>query len=258
MAKQYQWRTASAIISGGYQGEETGVINGNQDWTTTETMSGSTTEEYFYRDSNVPNNANSSRVVVSITENWTASINSRNYLTVTLSTIVNSIRRDDIRGAPGAIGRNIFIRREDGGSVLWSTSNDSINTAHTILSTPIVLDDYSFTLAPGENLERGSIFFRNNVPGYDNVPVPPPNENVDLMWLGTAFRNILPKDYRPGKVWNGSDWMSHNRGSGASNIRGNSSNWIEMRTNDGASGQDNPPYMRHQSVWYNMRQIGTE
>lgn len=256
MSKQYNWRLASQIISGGYAGEDTGVIPPDTGWRTTDVMSGSSSAEYYFRDSDYSSNANSSRVVVGITESWTASIDSRNNLTITLTTQITGVRRDDVQGSPGVGQRNMFIRREAGGTVLWSVRNDPIATVHTILSNPITLDSYTFTLAPGQNLSRGSVHFRNVVTGYpDDTPVPSPY--VDEMWIGTEFRNPLPADYRPGKVWNGSAWMSHNRDAGAANVR-TSSAWQEMRTIGGGEDQGNPPTIRHSSAWYNMRLTGQE
>lgn len=255
MAKQYQWRKASTIISGGYPGENPGVIGGDTSWVTTDTLSGNTTAQYYYRDSDYAQNANSSRVVVDIAESWTASIDNRNNLTVTLTTTVNSIVRDDVQGTPGTNTRNIFIRREEGGPVLWQLLNDPINTAHTILNTPITLDSYTFTLAPGDNLERGSIYFRNNVTGYDSEPVP--SIYVDLLWLGTAFKNILPADYRVFATWDGSNWLSHNRNAGWSGIW-DGSTFKEERSLDGGVGNDNPPYVQHSDGWKNGRLVGQE
>lgn len=255
MAKQYQWRLSSSIISGGYAGEDTGVIPPDTGWRTTDTLSGSSSAEYYFRDSDYSSNANSSRVVVGITESWVAAIDNRNNLTVTLTTQITGIRRDDVQGTPGVGGRNMFIRREAGGTLLWTTRNDLIANAHTILSSPITLDSYTFTLAPGENLSRGSVLFRNVVNGYpDDTPTPSPY--VDEMWLGTEFKNILPADYRPGqrKLTN---WMSHNRTAGVCN-RKVSGTWTEMRTYDGGVGTDNPPYIKTSGTWYNQKLIGAE
>lgn len=248
--KYYDWRLSSEIISGGYTGEETGVIPPDTGWRSTDVMTGSSSAEYYFRDSDYGQNQNSSRVVVSITETWKASIDSENYLTVNLKTTIDSIRRDDVRGNPGANGRNMFIRREDGGPILWSVSNDPINTAHTILGSPIVLDEYSFTLPPGESLSRGSVFFRGNVTGHDSDPTP--SIYVDLMWLGTEFRNPLPRDYRPGERKINGAWQSHNRDGGVSDRIG----YGTMRTLDGGVGTGNPPSRKTSDTWYNQRKLG--
>lgn len=250
MAKYYDWRLSSEIISGGYIGEETGVIPPDTGWRSTDVMSGSSSAEYYFRDSDYGQNQNSSRVVVSITETWEASIDDENYLTVSLKTTINSIRRDDIRGTPGSVGRNMKARRQDGGAVIWSVNNDPIATAHTILGSPIVLDDYTFTLPPGESLSRGSVFFRNNTVGHDDDPIP--SAYVDLMWLGTEFRNPLPKDYRPGERKINGIWQSHNRDGGVSDRIG----YGTMRTLAGGVGTGNPPSIKTNDIWYNQKKIG--
>lgn len=265
MGKQYKWRTATNIISGGYTGEETGVDPPDTGWRTTDVLTGSTTATYYYRDSSTAQNSNSSRVAVSISESWTASISSQNYLTITLSTTINSIVRDDIRGnpwiSPYARNRNVYLRREAGGAVLWQALNDPIDSAHTILGSPLALGTYSFTLAPGENLSRGSVYFFSTVPGHESDPLP--NIYTDVMWLGTSFQNPLPKDYRPGAALdtNTSIWKSHNRTNGACHILSNVQNvtWTECRTTDGGTGQGNPPLLLHAAnanSWYNQKLLG--
>lgn len=258
MAKYYKWKMSSNIISGGYPNEETGVIPPDTGWRQTDVMTGSTSAEYYFRDSDLGVNSDSSRVVVGISETWTASIDNRNYLTVTLKTTITGIRRDDLRGSVGSqtIPRSMKARREDGGPIIWQVASDPINTAHTILGTAIVLDDYTFTLAPGENLSRGSIFFRSNTYGHDSDPVP--SIYVDLMWLGTEFQNPLPKNYIPGKIWNGSDWLSHNRDTDGHAKLYTGSTWgDDMKTIDGPDSDGDPPEIWHSSSSQkNMRKIG--
>lgn len=253
--KYYDWRMSTEIISGGYTGEDTGVIPPDTGWRSTDATSGSTSAEYYFRDSDTGENSNSSRVVVSIMESWTASIDANNNLTVSLQTVINSIRRDDIQGNPGTlgIGRDMFVRRYDGGPLLWSVSNDPIGTVHTILGTPLVLDEYTFVLPPGENLSRGSVFFRNNAVGHGSDPTP--SAYVDLMWLGTEFRNPLPKDYRPGERKINGIWQSHNRDGGACRRKVNGT-WIELRTLDGGVGTGNPPSIKTNNVWVNQKKLG--
>ena len=64
-------------------------------------------------------------------------------------------------------------------------------------------------------------------------------------------------DYRPGAVWNGSAWLSHNRTAGAADVR-TASAWQTMRTVDGGSGSGNPPTLRNASAFKNMRKVGSE
>lgn len=267
MAKNYQWKTDSEIISGGYPGEEIGVIGGSTSWVTTDTLSGSTSVKCFYRDSNSGDNNNSSRVVIDISETWTASIDSRNYLTINLNTTVNSIIRDDIRGNPligGNASRELYLRRSSSGPWIWSAMNDGIANAHTILAGPLILDNYSFTIAPGENLSRGSIYFRDNTNGHGGDPAP--SYYVDELWVGTIFRNILPKDYRPGATLNSNSgvWWSHNRENGACHVLSNVGNmtWQECRTVGGDEGaKGNPPLIltaADANSWRNQKLLGKQ
>ena len=257
--KQYQWKTASEIISGGYPGEEYGVVGTTPDWTTTDATTGSTSATYYLTDSNSQDNANSSQVFVDITESWTASVDNRNNLTITLTTTVNRIYRDNIRGNPmlgSNATREFYLRREAGGPLLWSLMNDSIATAHTLMGSPLVLDQYTFTLAPGGNLERGSVYFRGNTNGHGDDPVP--SFYVDEMWLGTYFRNILPADYVPGAAKDGNGvWLSHNRTNGDARILQNGS-WVEMRTIGAPTDKGNPPSLYHDGAWFNQALIGRE
>ena len=68
---------------------------------------------------------------------------------------------------------------------------------------------------------------------------------------------VWKKYYHPGKVWSGSDWLSHDREPGGdARVKGTNS-WVDMRTIDAPTGKGNPPSIYHDSDWYNMRDIGT-
>lgn len=267
MAKNYQWKTDAIIISGGYPGEETGITpSGSTDWHTTDVLSGNTAVGYFFRDSASSTNSNSSRVVIDATESWTASISSTNVLTISITTTINSIYRDDVRGNPGTGGsqyRDMYLRRSADSQVLWSITNDDITTAHTILGSPLSLGTYTFTIEPGGDFSKSSIYFRNNVAGHGSDPVP--SIYVDEMWVGTSFRNILPKDFRPGATLNSntSIWWSHNRTNGACHVLSSTSpvTWQECRTVGDGTDQGNPPLILHAAnanSWYNQKLLGKQ
>lgn len=256
MPKTYQWRAATD-----YRSTTTlswGVTPSDKsDWQT-ETPSGtaiSGTWTYWYRDANVMvgggyNDANSSRVAVSITDSWTANIDSRNNLTIVLTTTLNSIVRDDLRGSNvDSPGRQIRAYTEQGGTEIFSYTDNALASAHPILTTPIVVAQRTLVIPPESSTSvQSSLYYHNEVvglPSYDDI------------WLGVQFRNPLPADYRPGATWNGSNWMSHNRDNGAAGIY-NGSSYAELRTVDGGSGTDNPPYIRHSDAWKNMRLVGNE
>lgn len=150
---------------------------------------GSGTWTYWYRDTNVAGpggytDDNSSRVAVSITESWSTSVDDLNRLTVTITTTVNSIVRDDLRGTnQNTPCRDIDLYRQEGGTAILSEQDCSLASAHTIYQGPLVLGSYSFTIAPGGNIERSSLYLHNQTTGYSSF---------DDIWVGVQFRNILP------------------------------------------------------------------
>lgn len=249
MAKKYSYRAMINIIQGGYHDEGHDVDPQDTDWHETTSMSGSSTHTYWYRDSSCGRDSNSSKMSYSITDTWTASIDEHNYLTVTVSTVINSIVRGDVIGNPNACGTilmDIYIRNNPNGANLYTYTDQNMANTGT-LGTNLDLGTNTFTLAPGQELSRGTVYVYNDArSGYD-----------DEMEMGVSFKNILPKDYRPGKIWNGSNWMSHDRSAGFEKIYASSSSTNEMRTVDGAVDTGNPPTI-YNSSWYNQRKIGNE
>lgn len=253
MAKKFAYRAQMNILQGGYPGEDTGVSPTDSSWHETDVLTGSSTHTYYYRDSGCGNDNNSSRVDVSITDSWTCSIDNRNNLTVSVHSVVNSIVRGDVRGNPNACGTilvRIHLKRERSGAdvAVYPGSDSWMNMATTgTIASNVDLGTYTFTLAPGQELSRGTLYLYNDAQtGYD-----------DEFEMGISFKNILPADYRPGKIWDGSRWMSHNRDAGAANIR-NTTSPVEMRTFNGGEAGDNPPLIRHENSAKNMRLIGQE
>lgn len=255
MAKEYQWRSALAVESGGYPGEPHGS-SGDTGWVTGVIgESGSHTSNYWYADSDVLStvlNQDMSIVTVAVSQTWTTSVDAQNNLTVTVTTTINSIERVSY-GNPGTNPRDIDIKQSPDGGVFFTTTEDPINTTHTILGTPLAAETYSFTIAPGGDFERSSIWYRNHSHGR-----PWTEPYLDIFGIGVRFMNPLPADYVPGETWNGATWLSHNRTGGTANIRTGSNAWTQMRTIDGGVGGGNPPLIRHDSDWKNMRLIGQE
>lgn len=68
---------------------------------------------------------------------------------------------------------------------------------------------------------------------------------------------VWRKYYHPGKVWNGSAWMSHDREPGGDARVKSASSWKDMRTIDAPTGKNDPPSIYHDGDWFNMRDIGT-
>lgn len=257
MDKQYQYQALTRLDSGGYPGEEYGTIPTVASPTITNAVTGSQTYQYYYRDSASLSNANSSQVLITVEDSWTASVDSSNQLTITVTTTLVDMGRGNINGSPASGGsayRNIYIRRTPNGSNLLSFLNDDIRVAHNISGTQS-LGTYTFTLAPGDNLTQSSLYVLNTVPGHENDPLP--NIYSDALNIGTSFTNILPADYRPGMTWNGSAYMSHNRNGGTCNYW-NGVAWTEMRTQDYSTGKGNPPLLYRDEDWYNQALIGQE
>lgn len=253
----YEWRASTDFRS------DTSLSYGvtpstSQSWQTAETgvaQSGSYT--YWFRDSNTMwqgsfQDVLSSRVVVSVTQSWSTSVDNLNNLIVTITTTVNSIVRDDIQHPAGYYdtdtpGRNITLYKVQGGAAVWSTTDNQVATAHT-LSGAINLGTETFTLAPGDiTVIRPSLFMHNQTVGMSSY---------DDIWLGIQFRNPLPPDYRPGQR-KGNSWLSHNRVGGVCSRKVNGI-WTEMRTADGGTGTGNPPSRKTSGTWYNQRKVGQE
>lgn len=256
MIKQYQWRRHFNLISGGYDGEEHGVDPPDQSWHTTDTLSGSNTSDYYYRDSGYGRNSDSSKVIVTLRDEWTASIDNRNRLTVVVTSTITNIRRTDFVGDNTTNpNRNIYIRRFKGGPIIWSTS-DPTTYAHT-LGTNINLGTYSFTLEPGVDATGDSLYYRSNTLGHDNDI--PPSAFIDEIAMGVQFKNILPADYRPGAIRDSNGvWQSHNRSGGEVHILTGNNTWREERTSAGGEESDNPPSIYKDGAWYNQLLIGKE
>lgn len=197
----YQWRAYTNYSAEDYtcdgQPLDHGVIpNDGTSWKTA-TIGGATethTYEYYYRDASAYCtegatcfcNASSSRVVFNVTETWTSSYNVvTNKLTLSVHTVLNSVRRDDVVGRQSNLyGRLIQIYNYGGTLVAtFNETGDQVTQAHTI-SGSIDLGTQSITIDPG-NIENGvsTLHIHNSVPG---------STSWDDIRAGTQFRNTLP------------------------------------------------------------------
>ena len=254
MAVGLQFKENLSIISGGYPGEGVGSDGVIQDWTDTSGDSGSHTVTYYYHDSTLQTDANSTIVRVTITDEWSAVKNNDNSYDVTVRSVINSITRTVV-GSPAAYSVSMFARRYAGGPNMW-TSGGCVNAAaNATHATNVDLGTFVIHLPPGqETVTHGTIYFRSNTCGHDDDT--PPSAYIDEFWMGINFRNILPPDYVPGDTYDNGQWWSHDRNGGAAKLYTGSS-WSEnMRTINGAVGTDNPPLIKHDDAWKNMRLIG--
>lgn len=248
MASTYQYRAQTQVLSGGYTGEAIGVTPAGTSWQTGNSGQAypAVTYEYWFSDSNSGDNNNSSRVIISATDNWTATIDSQNVLTVKVHTVINSIVRRIHAGNPlkgGNYTRDITVSRSKGGKAVFTKNADPIGRNAT-LSGKIDLGTETFTLQPGSSVTRGSLYVLSHTSGFPWTTI-----YTDEMYAGISFKNTLPaidpsqpvidKDYRPGANWNGSSWQSHNRNGGAAYIY-NGTRWGEMRTESGPDYENQP------------------
>lgn len=237
MAEGLQYKENLTLISGGYPGEGTGSNGLVQNWTDTTGDSGSSTVTYFYHDSATMTDANSTYVEINITDNWTATRDNRNYYHITVSTTINYIRRTKV-GSPSPLSVYMFARHDAGGANIW-TSGGCVDAANSgTNATNINMGTTTIDLAPGQSTNvHGTVYFRSNICGHNNAK--PPSIYVDEFWLGVNFRNTLPPDYRPGKTWNGSVWLSHNRNS-SNRTSENLFNLVTPASNNGVDIISNP------------------
>lgn len=255
MANLLKARTTLSIISGGYAGEGVGGVGGYSDWTSIPS-GGNISVGYFFHDSEVASDSNSSRVITYIEDSWTYTVDDSNYAHVTLTTRITSMRRDQVNvTTPNPTLRNIRIWDRKGGVLLFEKIGDAINSEHTLISSPITVEVKNFTIAPGGHTSVDeSIYMKAATQGHESDPVP--SQFVDELALGIEFLNDLPVDYRPGMIYNGSEWLSHNRSGGAADIYTSGTSRTTMRTLNGGSGEGNPPLMRNSSGWKNQRKVG--
>lgn len=253
----YDYQATLTVDNPGFAGEEIGANPGYLPWTAGET-SGSHTASYYYSDSNARNAdgtwgnmANSSKVFVTVTDSWTASVNDDNEIIIQLTTTIDKIERKDIQGNPNlniTNGRDIKLSRSKGSPILWSTSNDAINVVK-VLATNIPIGTERIVLKPGASADRFSLYLLNHTSG---VPETEPG-STDEMHCGVSFRNNLPADYRPGATWTGYEWGCNNRTGGNAAVY-NGSSWVETRTKDGGAASDNPP-LGYNDNWLNQYKI---
>lgn len=262
MQLNYSWKPNTTIVLGGYEGESVGVIPSNPSWVDSTAPTGEGAFSCFYRDSTqVEKDCVSTRVVVSGRDVWHVTAEPDNTLVFNVATIIDSVVRDDKRETCGTIPpRNgllwdylIRLRRSESGPILWDSGPVYIGAQETIASR-INLGSYTFRLAPGSGATFSSLFLQND---YAARPTDPDEKYHDHFKIGIEFRNNLPAVYRPGQLWNGSEWLSHNRPAGTRKLWAGTG-WKVLETYDGPTGSNVPPTIWNGNRNQNMRRIGKE
>lgn len=258
----YSWRPNTEIVLGGYPGETVGVIPSDPIWVDSTADMGSGTFQCFYRDSTqVAKDCVSTRVLVTGQDAWTVEVEPDNTLVFRVSTTISSIVRDDKRETCGTIPPRdgllwdylIRLRRYENGPVLWASGPVYIGAQETIASD-ITLGSYTFRLPPGGGATFSSLFLTND---YAAKPDDPDEKYHDHFRIGIEFRNNLPAIYRPGKIWDGGEWLSHNRSAGTRKIW-DGKRWEVLETFNGPAGSGNAPTIWNGTRHQNMRRIGKE
>lgn len=254
----YDFRATLTIDNPGFPGEEVGADPNWMDWAPGH-PTGSHIASYYYSDSNQRNAdgswgnmANSSKVFISVKDEWTATVRDDNAIVIQLTTTILQVSRGDIRGNPNISSydrRDLRISRQAGGRDWYVGNGLDIGRVETLASN-IQIGTETIILPPGQNTTRSSLYVLNHVSGVSwDLP-----GSTDEMHCGVSFRNNLPADYRPGATYIDGEWYSHNRAGGAcSGWQG--SGWVEQRTDSGGSGTNNPPYY-HNGAWFNQYKVG--
>lgn len=191
MYRGLQVKNLTQIISGGYRGEYVGFTGGGLESWTRAGLNSSTTNTYYYTDSDSGNNNNSSRVYVKVRDDWQATVNqSDDTITVKVTTYLVEVSRGNIIGFPGTATRVIKAFSDKGGALVWTASGSpNANVTYLNENNQVKLSERTFTLAPGEETGKGTIYYKNFFEGHENDALP--SIYVDEMWIGTQFKNTL-------------------------------------------------------------------
>lgn len=118
--------------------------------------------------------------------------------------------------------------------------------------------DFTFTIPASNNPQEygaATLHFKNRCaekPASMDENFPP-----DEFRIGLFVTNPNPPTYIPGKVLdNGNAWQSHNRAAGTAKILQSDNTWRVMTTDNGGQAYDNPPQIKDDSGFANMRKIG--
>lgn len=258
MPKQYQWRATTTFQT---VAPNTSLTSGaipatEESWQTADIGTPFTiTRDYYYHDANNTNvsgwftDDNSTRVRITIEQTWNTSVDAYNNVTVSISTKIGPIVRDDKRGVcADTPGRQIEIYTQDSGSPVISIIDNQVGTERTLQGTVTTIPTYTITITPGAQNEQSSVYIHDTTIGlwwYDDI------------WSGVQFKNILPADYRPGAINDTLVWQSHNRPAGNSHTY-DGTKFIEMRTIGAPTEKGTPPSIMNNNIWFNMNKIGKD
>lgn len=173
-------------------------IDPNTSWQDVE-ESGSMTRTYSWRDSNAGvrgENSCSSRGFVTITDYWTASIDSYNNYVVNVVSVINALGRNDPVGNPTGIGRGWAIKDANSGYIFAQGEMRIYDVIANALPREFSISK-TFTLAPQTSSDGQYTWLaRSWTLGYATETTGR-EPFVDEMFMGLRFRNNLPKSFNP-------------------------------------------------------------
>lgn len=122
-----------------------------------------------------------------------------------------------------------------------------------------MLQDLTGMLSPIQLTEPGYlriITWTERACPTTDLPNAYPNQVASEAVAAEVHIEEVVTDYRPGMVYNGSNFMSCNRDSGVCDIYTGS--WTEMRTSGAPTERGDPPIIYRDNNWWNQAKIGQE
>lgn len=194
------------IPSSGYQGEEVGSTKPAPDTPGPEGQPNQFDCTYFYRDSQNGTNSRSTRVDVTIRQEYTYNKTSGNHYHIKVKGWLTKIVRGRKDTSGGSIAQNptrtIQVWGVNGQSVFGPTASSPASEG-TIFSGNAYLGEIEYDLKPGERTELKALSadYRSYTTGYWTGAIP--SKYLDQMHMGLMFENGLPDECNPPKLING-------------------------------------------------------
>lgn len=142
----------------------------------------------------------------------------------------------------------------------WRNDPNNSNNRSTLYAKPsgVVLNTYDGSVYQNFSIDTT---FTVDISAGGNVPVltwvtSGTDSATDYGWLEhEVWASWFDLDYRPGALFDGTRWLSHNRSGGECHVF-NGSSYKEMRTVGGPTAMGNPPSVFYNNKWYNMNRTG--
>lgn len=189
------------IPSAGYEGEEVGSSVPSQINPGPEGQPNQFEATYWYRDSQMANNNSSSRVDVTIRQEYTYNKLKNNRYSIKVKGYLTRIERGRLQTSAGQIvpspGRTIQVWGVNRQSV-FGPRDTSPNREEEIFSGNAYLGEIAYELGPGGETALADLAadYRSYTTSYWNGK-DIPSEYLDQMHMGLRFVNDLPKECDP-------------------------------------------------------------